>query len=256
MSYPSFLLACYRGANISDVIAFEDLRSPAAWRATLAEFIATLLFVFIGAGVVVSTGTLTGEMTSRQLLVIAIAHGLAIAILVSATARWSGGHINPAVTISAVVTRKIGVIKGVMYAAAQLTGASIGALLLAAVIPDASEGTLGAHALGPGISASAGLVVEIVLTFILVFVIFATAMDPKGPKHLAPIAIGLAVMVDILVGGPLTGGSMNPARSFGPALVSGEWADHWVFWVGPILGGFAAVAIYQVVYLRRSGKEA
>ena len=241
---------------MSDVIAFEDLRSPAAWRATLAEFIATLLFVFIGVGTVVSTGIINDDMTSGRLLVIAMAHGLAIATLVSATARWSGGHINTAVTIAAVATRKMGVTKGVMYAAAQITGASIAALLLAAVIPDASEGTLGAHALGPGISASAGLVVEIVLTFVLVFVIFATAMDPKGPAHLAPIAIGIAVMVDILVGGPLTGASMNPARSFGPALVSGEWADHWVFWVGPILGGIAAAAIYQVVYLRRGEEEA
>ena len=241
---------------MSDVIAFEDLRNPAAWRATLAEFIATLLFVFIGAGAVVFTGMIDGEMTLWRRLFIAVANGMAIAILVSATARWSGGHINTAVTISAVATRKMGVTKGVMYAAAQLTGASIAALLLAAVIPDASEGTLGAHALGPGISAGAGLVVEIVLTFVLVFVIFATAMGPKGPTHLAPIAIGIAVAMDILVGGPLTGASMNPARSFGPALVSGEWADHWVFWVGPILGGLAAAAIYQVVYLRRSEEEA
>ena len=140
--------------------------------------------------------------------------------------------------------------------AAQLIGATIAALLLAAVMPDASEGGVGAHALGSGISAGAGLVVEMILTFILVFVIFATAMDPKRPSHLAPIAIGLTVMVDSLVGGPLTGASMNPARSFGPALVSGEWADHWVFWVGPILGGIAAALIYQVVYLRQSEEEA
>jgi MIP family channel proteins len=241
---------------MSDVIAFEDLRSPAAWRATLAEFIATLLFVFIGAGAVVSTGIIDGEMTSGRLLAIAIAHGMAITIMVSATARWSGGHLNPAVTIAAVATRKIGVTKGVMYMAAQLIGATIAALLLAAVMPDASEGGVGAHALGSGISAGAGLVVEMILTFILVFVIFATAMDPKRPSHLAPIAIGLAVMVDSLVGGPLTGASMNPARSFGPALVSGEWADHWVFWVGPILGGMAAALIYQIVYLRQSEEEA
>ena len=241
---------------MSDVIAFEDLRSPAAWRATMAEFIATLLFVFIGAGAVVFTGFIDSEMTLWRRLFIAVVNGMAIAIMVSATARLSGGHINPAVTITVVATRKMGVTEGVMYAAAQLTGAAIAALLLAAVVPDASEGGLGAHALGSGISAGVGLVVEMVLTFILVFVIFATAMGPKGPSHLAPIAIGTAVMVDILVGGPLTGGSMNPARSFGPALVSGEWADHWVFWIGPILGGLAAAAIYQVVYSRRSEEEA
>ena len=109
---------------MSDVIAFEDLRNPAAWRATLAEFIATLLFVFIGAGAVVFTGMIDGEMTLWRRLFIAVANGMAIAVMVSATARWSGGHINTAVTISAVATRKMGVTKGVMYAAAQLTGGS------------------------------------------------------------------------------------------------------------------------------------
>ena len=171
-------------------------------------------------------------------------------------ARISGGHINPAVTVSMVVTRKIGLAKGVMYVVAQLVGAALGAYLLMSVIPDAFEGTLGAHALAGDIDAGTGLVIEALLTFFLVFVIFATAVDPKGPSHLAPVAIGLIVLVDHFMGVPLTGASMNPARSFGPALAAGEWADHWVYWVGPIVGGVVAAVLYEMVFIRwRTGEN-
>ena len=94
------------------------------------------------------------------------------------------------------------------------------------------------------------------LTFFLVFVVFATAIDPKGPAHLAPFAIGLTILVGHLVGVPLTGASMNPARSFGPALAAGEWANHWVYWVGPILGGILAAGLYELVFLRWHREEA
>ena len=228
----------------------NDLTSPAAWRASFAELLATLLFVFLGAGAVVATGTLLGEeLTSARLLAIATAHGLAIALLVAATAHISGGHINPAVTLGAMLTRNIGLVRGVMYIVAQLVGATIGALLLLAVLPE--EGNLGAHALGAGVDVGAGVLVEIILTFTLVFVVFATAIDPKGLGQIAPLAIGFAVLVDHFVGVPLTGASMNPARSFGPALVAGEWADHWVYWVGPLIGGALAAAVYRWVFMAR-----
>ena len=236
-------------------MSFDDLKDRAAWQAALAELIATLLFVFLGAGAAVSTAMVGGEaMTPERLIAIALAHGLAIAVLVAATARVSGGHINPAVTVAAVVTRKIGLAKGVMYVVGQLVGAVAGAYLLVAVIPEASQGSLGAHALG--VDVGPGLVVEMVLTFALVFVIFATAMDPGGPAHLAPFAIGITVMVDLFIGVPLTGASMNPARSFGPALAAGEWADHWVYWVGPIVGAIVAAVLYEVVYIRGRREEA
>lgn len=234
---------------MADFVGAGDISEGEAWRGAIAELIATLLFVFVGAGTVVSSGML-GELDSARLVAIALAHGLAIAIMVAATASISGGHINPAVTISAVVTRKMGLVKGIMYVAGQLIGAVVGALLLAAVIPDASEGALGAHALGQGITPSAGLLAEVVLTFVLVFVIFATAIDPKGPGNLAPVAIGLAVLVIHLIGVPLTGASVNPARSFGPALVATQWADHWIYWIGPIAGGVLAGLVYDVVFLR------
>ncbi|MBI4234504.1 MAG: MIP family channel protein [Chloroflexi bacterium] len=220
-------------------------------RAGLAEFLATLLFVFLGAGTVVVTGMLgTGDMTAARLLAIAIGHGLAIALLVAATAKISGGHINPAVTVAALVTGKIGVARGILYIIAQLVGAIVGALLLRFIVPG-DGGALGAHALGQGVGAGAGLAAEIILTFLLVWVVFATAIDPKGFGSLAPLAIGFAVLVDHLVGVPLTGASMNPARSFGPALVAGQWSNHWIYWVGPLVGGILAAVVYHWVYLRR-----
>ncbi len=239
---------------MSITLAWDDVKSADAWRAALAELIAVFAFVFLGAGAVVVTGFMTdGEMTPARLTALALANGLAIALLVAATARFSGGHINPAVTVSIVVTGKMGITKGVMYVVAQLAGAIVAALALKLVI--FGDGTLGVHALGDAVDgAGAGLLVEMALTFFLVFVIFATAMDPKGPGHLAPIAIGLIVMVDHFMGVPLTGASMNPARSFGPALVAGEWADHWIYWVGPILGGIIAAVVYEYIFLR-AGEE-
>ncbi len=237
---------------MASTIGTEDLSSPAAWRAAFAEFIATLLFIFLGAGTVVVTGGVLGdELTSARLVAIALAHGLAIALLVSATANISGGHINPAVTFGAFITGKISLIKGAMYVVAQIAGAVVGALLLAAAIPEAAQGNLGAHGLGPGVTVGGGMIAEIVLTFALVFVVFATAMDPNGLAHLAPIAIGITVLVDHLFGVPVTGASMNPARSFGPALIAGAWENHWIFWVGPLMGGALAALVYEFVFLRR-----
>ena len=231
----------------------REFTSREAWRSTLAEFIATLLFVFLGAGsVIVSGGLPNGDLDAARLGIIAVAHGLAIAILAYATANISGGHINPAVTFSAWLTKKISAARGFMFIAAQLSGAVVGALLLMATIPDAADTNLGAHALGPDVSITMGLLMEIIVTFVLVFVIFATAVDPGGMGNLAPLAIGLTVLVDHLVAVPITGASMNPARSFGPALVSGAWSDHWIYWAGPLLGGAAAALVYQFIFINRA----
>ena len=233
----------------------QDDLNDRLWRAVLAEFIATLLFVFIGAGAVaVLTGALplpAEALDPATLIAIALAHGLAIAVLVAATARISGGHINPAVTFAAVITGRMKAGPGVLYVAAQLAGAVVGALLVDAVLVSSVEGNLGAHALNDSALSSsfAGLIVEIILTFMLVFTVFAVAIDPRGPANLAPIAIGLAVLIDHFVGVPLTGASMNPARSFGPALVANAWDDHWVYWIGPLAGGALAALIYYFVYL-------
>jgi aquaporin TIP len=218
------------------------------WQAVFAELIATLLFVFVGAGTVVVIG---GVVDAAGLVAVALAHGLAIALLVAATAKISGGHINPAVTFGAVITGRMKLSTGVLYVGAQLAGAVIGALLLEAALVGEVEGNLGAHALNLNVldGKGAGVMVEAVLTFVLVFAVFATAMDPRGMVNLAPMAIGFAVLVDHMVGVPLTGASMNPARSFGPALVADFWDDHWVYWLGPLIGGGLAALVYYLTFM-------
>ena len=134
-------------------------------------------------------------------------------------------------------------------------GATLGPLLIAATVPGAVDGTLGSHALAPDVSLGAGLLIEVILTFILVFVVFSTAMDPRGMAHLAPVAIGRAIMVDLLMGVSLTGASMNPARSFGPALVSGTWDDRWIFGAGPTVGGVLAAVLYGQIFLKRRSEQ-
>ena len=236
-----------------EITRSREILSPEAWRATFAEFIATLLFVFLGAGSVVVSGMLIdADLTAARLILIALAHGFAIALLAYATAHISGGHINPAVTFAAVLTRKISMTRGSMFVAAQIVGGVIGALLVAGVVSGAIDGNLGAHALGSEVSVGQGLLMEIIISFALVFVIFATAIDPKAAAgNLAPLAIGLTVLVTHLLAVPITGASMNPARSFGPALVSGAWSDHWIYWLGPLIGAAIAGLVYRYVFVNR-----
>ena len=228
---------------------------PRLWKSALAEGIAVLLFIFIGAGaVIIVTGS--EGLTVNSLTVIALAHGLAFATMVAMTANISGGHVNPAVTFAATITGRIKIGPGVCYIAAQLMGAVLGALLLQVVLVDAFEGNLGAH--GGASDAvdgiSAAVVVEGVLTFILVFTVFATALDTKkGLGHVAPLFIGLAILIDHFVGVPLTGASMNPARSFGPAIASGEWAGDGLDWLaiyvaGPGIGAALAGVVYMLAF--------
>ncbi|PKB68239.1 MAG: hypothetical protein BZY82_01165, partial [SAR202 cluster bacterium Io17-Chloro-G3] len=162
--------------------------------------------------------------------------------------------INPAVTVAAVVTQRMGLTKGLMYVVAQLGGAALGACTLAAFL-EGSGIELSAHSLASGLEPGKGIIIEAVLTFFLVFTVIAVAMDPRGSAKLAPFAIGFIVLVDHMVGVPLTGASMNPARSFGPALAAGEWADHWVYWVGPIIGGIVAAVFYELVFVRWNSEK-
>jgi MIP family channel proteins len=231
----------------------------------IAEFIGTMLFVFVvvGAvvlfGLVVSRGNLDPTLAAVGLVPIALAEGLGLAILISNTAHISGGHLNPAVTISVWVAGKIDAVRALLYIVAQLAGAAAGAGIASVIIPKSiwSQTHLGAttvnlHPFG-SINFSPGRAVffEAVLTFILVYTVFATAVDERGSfKALSGLPIGLAVAVDILAGGYFTGGSMNPARSFGPALISGHWTDFWVYVIGPVTGGILAAALYWFSYLR------
>src|SRR3954447_14389550 len=231
-------------------------------RRGVAEFVGTFTLVFIGAGAILTSTKLfaaafaqgAGDTASGLgLVAIALAHGLAIAVMVSAVGHISGGHFNPAVTLGFLVTRRLAPMLGLTYWAAQFGAATLAALLLRAIYPQAVRNVahLGAPGLGGGVTPWQGFVIEVVLTFFLVWVVFATAADPGGTfKSIAGLAIGLTITLDICMGGPLTGAAMNPARAFGPELVSKHWTDAWVWYVGPFAGGALAAVAYEWLYLR------
>jgi aquaporin TIP len=212
-------------------------------KALLAEFIGTFALIFVGAGSIAVNHYNGGD---THLLGIALAHGLTIAVMVSATAAISGGHLNPAVTIGLLSTGYIDLKNAFGYILSQLLGAVVAAALLGLVIPvaDLKAVNLGIPALGAGISAPAAVMMEAITTFFLVFVIMGTAVDARAPK-VGGLFIGLTVALDILVAGPITGAAMNPARYFGPALVSGNLTQLWIYFVGPILGAVTAAMVYK-----------
>jgi MIP family channel proteins len=214
----------------------------------LAEFIGTLALVFIGAGAVVITVSGAGS----GLLGVALAHALVLAVMVSGFGHISGGHFNPAVTLSVWVAGKIETTRAGVYIVAQLAGAVVGAGFLRWVMPESlwRPASLGAT-LVSSISNGRAVLLEGILTFFLVITVFAVAVDDRGTfKAIAGLPIGLVLGFDILVGGPLTGASMNPARSFGPALVGGTWTNFWVYVVGPAIGGLIAASLYMFFFLR------
>jgi MIP family channel proteins len=188
---------------------------------------------------------------------IALTFGIVVAVMVSSMGHISGAHFNPAVTVMAFATRRIGASLALLYVAAQCAGAIVASLALRTLIAPEYwlKVNLGATGLAAGVTPVTGLILELILTFFLVMVIFGTAIDAKGHK-LGGIAIGGMVVVDILMAGPLTGASMNPARSLGPALVGGFWQDHWVFWVGPLAGALAAAMLYDKVLVAKPGVAA
>jgi len=209
-----------------------------ALKPCVAEAIGTFALCFIGAGSICINAGLVG---------IALAHGSVLAVMISAMGHISGGHFNPAVTLGALVGKKI---KGQMagaYVAAQLGGAVVAGVLLRIIFAPAvwEPVHLGTPGLGAGITPGIGILVEVVLTFFLVLVVYGTGIDDRGTwKAIGGFGIGFTVLCDILMGGPLTGASMNPARTFGPALVAGYWDNHLVYWIGPLLGGALAGVVY------------
>jgi MIP family channel proteins len=219
----------------------------------LAEFIGTFAIVFFGAGSVCVNSQFPGSL---GLVGISLTFGMVVAVMVSATGHISGAHFNPAVTVMCLVTRRIPTRLAGIYASAQLAGAASAALLLRyAFTPEAwSKVNLGATGLTATLPPVLGALIEAILTFFLVVVIFGTAIDQRGHR-LGGIAIGGIVCVDILVGGPLTGASMNPARSFGPALASGYWTNHWVYWIGPMLGAVGGAWAYERVMAPRPSAQ-
>ena len=228
-----------------------------------AEFVGTFALIFVGAGSILTIAkALAPALTTAPavdvyggltLVGVALAHGLAIAVMASAVGHISGAHFNPAVTLGFFITRRIAPSLAVVYWSMQFAGAAAAAALLRWFYPEATRRLthLGAPGLSSGITVWQGVVIEMVLTFFLVWVIFASAADPGGSfKSIAGLAIGLTITMGVLMGGPLTGAALNPARAFGPELLSRHWTDAWVWYVGPFLGGALAALAYEYLYLR------
>jgi MIP family channel proteins len=223
-----------------------ELMSPEGRRALSAEFLGTLLFLVFSAGTAAVTGGLLAErMTSARLLVVALANGVAYAVFVAAALPISGGHLNPAVTFAAALSKQIQPARAVAYGLAQCAGAVTGSLLLILMIPSSLQGSLGADTLSTRMTVGGGLVTEIVLTAVLVGAVLSAV---RGVSPIGLAVVGLVVVLGQLLGAPLTGASMNPARSFGPALVSGLWKDQWIFWIGPFVGAAVALFFHDVCF--------
>jgi aquaporin TIP len=214
-----------------------------------AEFVGAFALVFVGAGMIAYASTLTD---------VALASGFVIAVMASAVGHISGGHFNPAITFGFWITRRMSTTLAAVYWVVQFGAATLAALLLKWVLPTLAvdQRHLGAPAVADTIGSGEALVIEAVLTFFLVWVVFATAADPRGSfKQIAGLAIGFTIAADIYFGFALTGGVMNPARAFGPQLVENQWSDFWVWYIGPLAGGAIAALLYELLYLRPEAPE-
>ena len=207
----------------------------------MAEAFAAFFLVFAGCGAIVADARYGGALGTVG---IALVFGLVIMAMVYATGHLSGAHVNPAVTVAFTVTRHFPLREALAYVPAQLAGATAAAAVLLAAWTD-EPARLGATV--PTVGAGRALLYEVVLTALLMFVVMAVATDTRAAGAAAAIAIGGVIGLDALFGGPVTGASMNPARSFGPALVASEWHDFWVYVVGPVAGAVLGAFAYQVV---------
>jgi aquaporin NIP len=214
---------------------------PGLRRRAAAEALAAFALVFAGCGAIVANAQYDAALGAVG---VSLVFGLIIMVMVYATGHLSGAHINPAVTIAFTLSRHFPARDAAAYVGAQLIGATAAALMLLAVWPD-QPGELGATI--PSVGVGSAFVYELVLTAFLMFVIVAVATDTRAVGAAAAIAIGGTVGLDALFGGPVTGASMNPARSFGPALAAGEWSDFWIYVAGPLAGAALGAFAYQLV---------
>jgi aquaporin Z len=216
-------------------------------RRSIAEAVGTFGLVFIGVGSVASTYYPDAKW---GVLGIALAHAVVLSVMITATMAISGGHLNPAVSVALLVARRAKAPTVAAYIVAQLVGAVVAAYAVQGLYPvsvlRAAVG--GVPKLANSVSLGQGIAMEAVLTFFLVSAVFGTCVNPDAPK-VGGFGVGLVLLFDILVGGPLTGAAMNPARAFGPALVAGQWTAHAVWWIGPLLGGIVAAVLWEWVLL-------
>ena len=220
----------------------------------LAEFTGTFAIVFTAAGVICGDQYLRAAgQASPGLLGYALAYGLVTAGVVSALGHVSGAHLNPAITIGSWVTKRLGTLPALFYCVAQLAGATAAGYLLVAILPEAAwrPVSLGATDLAPDFTRMHGMLLEGVATFFVVLVYFAAAFDAEGVfRQFGAAAVGLTVTAGVLLGQPFTGASLNPARTFGPALAAHHWINHGVYWVGPLFGGLLGAVVFDRLFAR------
>jgi aquaporin Z len=216
----------------------------------VAEFIGTFTLTFIGV-LSLTAIPIVGGSGPESVVSVAFAHGLTLVVMVAALGAVSGGHFNPAVTFGFLVTGRMNPLTAVLYWISQLAGATAASGLLMGMA-GVNSVMRGAPGLAENVGVGMGLVLEAICTFFLVLVVFGTAVDERAPKSVYPIAIGLTVTMGILAIGPITGGALNPARAFGPALIIGEFTQHWIYWVGPLTGGALGAAVQHFLLMQRA----
>jgi len=229
--------------------ASEDLLS----KKLAAEFLGTFTFVLVGAGSAVAIQSLGLTDPASSLLLAAFANGLGLAVAISATMAISGGSLNPAVTFGLLVARKIRARDVIPYVVAEVLGATLAGAALEASLPPGLGTPVhwGSPTLAGSVGVAQGTLLELLLTFVLMFAVLGTAVDPRAPK-IGGFGIGIAVMVDVLTGGPITGAAMNPARAMGPMLASGFLPSYWyIYWVGPLVGAMLASLAYRFALERK-----
>uniref|UniRef100_A0ACD5TQ68 Uncharacterized protein n=1 Tax=Avena sativa TaxID=4498 RepID=A0ACD5TQ68_AVESA len=234
----------------------NDVVDAGCVRAVLGELVLTFLFVFTGVAAAMAAGVPEvpgAAMPIASLAGVALAQALAAGVLVTAGFHVSGGHLNPAVTLALLARGHITAFRSVLYVAAQLLASSVACILLRYLTGGQATPV---HSLGAGMGPMQGLVMEVILTFSLLFVVYATILDPRStvPGY-GPMLTGLIVGANTLAGGNFSGASMNPARSFGPALATGVWTNHWIYWVGPLVGGPLAGFVYESVFMVKKTHE-
>ncbi len=222
---------------------------PSLSKKLTAELVGTFVFVLVGAGSAVGTSALAFSDQASSLLVAALANGLGLAMAISATMGVSGGVLNPAVALGLLVGKKLSSREIVPYVLAELSGSMAAGLALVVSFPSILGSAVhwGAPTLSGLLTVWQGILVEALLTFVLVIAVYGTAVDSRAP-HIGGLGIGIAVLVDVLVGGPLTGAAMNPARAMGPMVAGMFFPGYWyIYWVGPVIGALAAGVLYRLV---------